>query len=88
MGHLRYIKKLFNPSIFLLFYRIKGNYCRGRDGGQVVSVPASYSDDPSSNPAKVYNFSVKFYLKKNVNKQKRPGLAHEQCDQIKITKCL
>ena len=30
----------------------------GRGGGQVVSVLALYSDDPSSNPAEVYNFSV------------------------------
>ena len=30
----------------------------GRGGGQVVSVLAFYSDDPSSNPAEVYNFSV------------------------------
>ena len=28
----------------------------GRDGGQVVSVLAFYSDDPSSNPAEVYSF--------------------------------
>ena len=35
----------------------------GRGGGQVVSVLAFYSDDPSSNPAEVYNFSVKLLLK-------------------------
>ena len=28
--------------------------------GQVVSVLALYSDDPSSNPAEAYNFSVKY----------------------------
>ena len=28
----------------------------GRGGGQGVSVLTFYSDDPSSNPAKVYNF--------------------------------
>ena len=33
-------------------------------GGQVVSVLAFYSDDPSSNPAEVYKFSVKLYLKR------------------------
>ena len=31
---------------------------KGRGGGQVVSVLAFYSDDPSSNPAEVCNFSV------------------------------
>jgi len=44
-------------------------WCRG--GGQVVSVLAFYSDDPSSNPAEVYNFSVKIFIEKNENKQKR-----------------
>ena len=43
----------------------------GRGGGQVVSVFAFYSDDPSSNPADVYSFSVKFVFEKNENKQKR-----------------
>ena len=36
----------------------------GLGGGQVVSVLAFYSDDPSSNPAEVYNFSVKLLLKR------------------------
>ena len=40
----------------------------GRGGGQVVSVLAFYSDDPSSNPAEVYNFSVKIVIEKNENK--------------------
>ena len=35
----------------------------GRGGGQVVSVLAFFSDDPSSNPSEVYNFSVKLLLK-------------------------
>ena len=30
--------------------------CRGGCGGQVVSVLAFYSEDPSSNPADVYSF--------------------------------
>ena len=39
-------------------------------GGQVVSVLAFYSDDPSSNPAEVYNFSVKLLLKRTkINKK-------------------
>ena len=37
----------------------------GRGGGQVVSELAFYSDDPSSNPAEAYSFSVKFVLEKN-----------------------
>ena len=43
----------------------------GRGGGQVVSVLAFYSDDPSSNPAEAYNFSCKNVFEKNENKQKR-----------------
>ena len=43
----------------------------GRGGGQVVSVLAFYSDDPSSNPAEVYNFSVKLLLKRTKIKTKR-----------------
>ena len=40
-----------------------------------ISMLASFSDDPSSNPAEVYSFSVKC-LKRTQNKQiKRPGLA-------------
>ena len=36
----------------------------------MVSVLAFYSDDPSSNSAEVYSFSVKFVFEKNENKQK------------------
>ena len=46
----------------------------GRGGGQVVSVLAFYSDDPSSNPAEASSFSVKFVFGKNENKQKEAGL--------------
>ena len=42
----------------------------GRGGGQVVSVLAFYSDDPSSNPADAYSFSVQIVFEKNENKQK------------------
>ena len=38
----------------------------GRRGGQVVSVVAFYSDDPSSNPAEDINF-CKIVVKKNGN---------------------
>ena len=48
----------------------------GCGGGQVVSVLAFYSDDPSSNPAEVFNFSVKLLLKRTKINKKRPGLAH------------
>ena len=42
----------------------------GCGGGQVVSVLAFYSDDQSSNPAEVYNFSVKIVIeKKKINKK-------------------
>ena len=40
-------------------------------GGQVVSVLAFYSDNPSSNPADAYSFSVQIVFEKNENKQKR-----------------
>ena len=39
----------------------------------MVSMPAFYSDNPSSNTAEVYNFSVKLYLKRTKNKQKEAG---------------
>ena len=52
------------------------NLMLGRGGGQVVSMLAFYSDDPSSNPAEVYNFSVKLLLKRTKINKKRPGLAH------------
>ena len=48
----------------------------GRGGGQVVSVLAFYSDNPSSNPAEVYNFSVILLLKRTKINKKRPGLAN------------
>ena len=42
----------------------------GRGGGQVVSVLTFYSNDPSSNPAEVYNVSVKLLLKRTkINKK-------------------
>ena len=43
----------------------------GRGGGQVVSALAFYSDDPSSNPADAYRFSVQIVFEKNENKQKK-----------------
>ena len=42
----------------------------------MVSVLAFYSDDPSSNPAEAYNFSVNFVFEKNQNKQKEAGVGH------------
>ena len=48
----------------------------GSGGGQVVSVLAFYSNDLSSNPAEVYNFSVKLHWKRTKINKKRPQLAH------------
>ena len=48
----------------------------GHGGGQVVSMLAFYSDDPSLNPAEAYSFSETLCLKRMKIKQKRPGLAH------------
>ena len=42
-----------------------------RCGGQVVSVLAFYSDDPSSNHAEAYSFFCNIVFEKNKNKQKR-----------------
>ena len=41
----------------------------------MVSVLAFYSDDPSSNPAEVYHFSIKLLLKRANIYKKRPQLA-------------
>ena len=40
----------------------------------MVSVLAFYSDDPSSNPAEVYNFSVKLLLKRTKINRKEAGV--------------
>ena len=42
----------------------------GRGGGQMVSVLAFYSDDPSSNPAE----ACEIVFEKNRNKQKEAGV--------------
>ena len=50
---------------------VQDNYLvLGRGGGQMVSVLAFYSDDPSSNPADAYSFFVKLVFEKIENKQK------------------
>ena len=59
-------------------FRFWNKYCgletqteKGRgDGGQVVSVLAFYTNDPSSNPSEAHSFSVKFMFEKNDNNQK------------------
>ena len=48
------------------------NKCRG--GGQVVSVLAFYSNDPSLNPAEVYNFSVNCLSKRTKINKKETGV--------------
>ena len=47
----------------------------GRGGVQVVSVLTFYSDDPGSNPAEVYSFSVKLVFERTKIIKLRPGLA-------------
>ena len=57
----------------------------------MVSVLAFYSDNPSSNPAEVYNFSVKLLLKRTKINKKRPGLAHflkKRINRLHITNFL
>ena len=48
-------------------------------GGQVVSVLAFYSDNPSSNPVEAYSFSVNFVVEKNENKPKETGVGPFLC---------
>ena len=74
------------PSYHLLTYQLHlfdiVSLSRGHDqecinercGGQVVSVLAFYSDNPSSNPAEPYIFFCKFSVWKNDNKQKEAGV--------------
>ena len=59
-------------------------FCRG--GGQVVSMLAFNSDNPSLNPAEAYSFSVKFVFEKNENRQKEAGLAHFLKKQVRISR--
>ena len=51
----------------------------------MVSVLAFNSNDLSSNPADVNNFSVEFVLEKNENKQKRGPFLRMLPDLAKIT---
>ena len=48
----------------------------GSGGGQVVSVLAFYSDDPSLSPAEVYSFYSVNCLNRMKIKKKRPGMDH------------
>ena len=54
----------------------RNNKSAGRGVGLVVNVLAFFSDDPSSIPAVVYNFTVKLllFLRTKINK-KMPGWA-------------
>ena len=45
----------------------------GCGGGQVVSLLAFYSNDPSSNPAKVYSFFCNIVFEKNKINKKEAG---------------
>ena len=64
---------LSDKSFFFLVYHITFSFL-GHGGGQVVSLVDFYYDDPSSNPAEVYNFSAKINVEKNENKQKEAGV--------------
>ena len=49
----------------------------GHGGGQVISVLAFDSDDPSSKLAEVNSFFVKFMFNRTkINKKRRPELAY------------
>ena len=47
----------------------KGWCAWGHGGGQVVSVLAFYSDDPSLNPAETYSLFCNIVFENNVNNQ-------------------
>ena len=58
-----------------------------RGGGQVVYVVAFYSDDPSSNPAEVYNLSVRLLLNKiKINKNVHVG-PKEKVQYVRFLNC-
>ena len=59
----------------------------GRGGGQVVSVLAFYSDDPSSNPAETCSFSVKLVFEKNENKQREARVGPLCQGRINVKEC-
>ena len=56
-----------------------------RGGGQVISVLAFYSNDPSSNPAEAYNFSIKFVFEKN-KKTKEAGVGPFYVSRKKLSR--
>ena len=62
------------PKNFSAIRRIRisvKKFSVGRGGGQVVSVLAFYSKDPSLYPAEAYSFFCNIVFEKNENKQKR-----------------
>ena len=61
----------YSKSAFEYHANLKTNIFLGRGGAQVVSVLAFYSNDPRSNPADAYSYSVQIVFEKNENKQKR-----------------
>ena len=68
-GNLRRSSLLKNARMRYRFGSREKNLVLGRGGGgQIVSVLTFYSNNPSLNPARVYNFSVKFVVEKNENK--------------------
>ena len=69
MVDLKLSLKLIAKSLCQLFANFATSW--GSSGGQVVSVLALYSDDPSSNPAEA---SVNYNFEKNENKEKEAGV--------------
>ena len=67
----------------LLYLTLLSKENSGRGGGLVVSVLAFHSDDLSTIHAEVYNFSVKFLLKRTKINKKRPGLTHFFLKKVK-----
>ena len=64
----------YSKSAFEYHANLKTNIFLGRGGGQVVSMLALYSDDLSSNPAEVLDFSVELCLKRTKINKKEAGV--------------
>ena len=72
MVDLKLSLKLIAKSLCQLFANFATSW--GSSGGQVVSVLALYSDDPSSNPAEACCLAVNYNFEKNENKEKEAGV--------------
>ena len=67
-----YTKNCIRKGKSLLKLEKKHCIILGRGGvGAVVGVLTFYTNNPSSNPAQIYNFSVKIVVEKNKNNEQK-----------------